>query len=75
MKTNHTKRSKQGTKKGVKTKESRRGMALITVLTIMSLATIMIMTFFSLAQNEHKASGMLHNVQKHINNKLVCSTG
>jgi len=56
MKTNHANRSPQGPKKGAKSKQHRRGMALVTVLTIMSLATIMVMTFFSLAQNEHKAS-------------------
>ncbi|MCB1086153.1 MAG: Verru_Chthon cassette protein A [Verrucomicrobiae bacterium] len=36
--------------------EKRRGVALITVLTIISLCTILILTFFQLAQNEMIAS-------------------
>ncbi len=35
---------------------NRKGVALVTVLTVMSLATILILTFFSLAQSEHRAS-------------------
>ncbi|MAS96886.1 MAG: hypothetical protein CMO55_27155 [Verrucomicrobiales bacterium] len=35
---------------------SKRGVALVTVLTVMSLTTIMVLTFFSLATSEHKAS-------------------
>ncbi|MBL9153164.1 MAG: Verru_Chthon cassette protein A [Verrucomicrobiales bacterium] len=38
------------------TLESRRGVALITVLTIISLCTILVLTFFQLAQNEMIAS-------------------
>lgn len=36
--------------------ESRRGVALITVLTIISLCTILVLTFFQLAQNEMVSS-------------------
>lgn len=39
-----------------KSPKSRRGVALITVLTIISLCTILILTFFQLAQNEMIAS-------------------
>ncbi|MDF1755922.1 MAG: Verru_Chthon cassette protein A [Verrucomicrobiales bacterium] len=35
---------------------NQKGVALVLVLTVMSLATIMIMSFFSLATSEHKAS-------------------
>ncbi len=35
---------------------NRKGVALITVLTVMSLTTILVLTFFSLATNEHRAS-------------------
>ena len=37
-------------------RQRRRGVALLTVLTIISLATILILTFFQLAQNEMVAS-------------------
>ncbi len=36
--------------------KDRKGVALITVLTVMSLTTILILTFFSLASSEHRAS-------------------
>jgi len=34
----------------------RKGIALVTVLTVMALTTILILTFFSLATSEHRAS-------------------
>ncbi len=34
----------------------KRGVALITVLTVMALLTILVLTFFSLASSEHRAS-------------------
>ncbi|MDA7926499.1 Verru_Chthon cassette protein A [Verrucomicrobiales bacterium] len=44
--------------------KSRKGVALVTVLTVMSLTTILVMTFFSLATSEHKASNTYsHGVQ------------
>ena len=36
--------------------KERRGIALISVLTMMSLTTILVLTFFSLAQNEYESS-------------------
>jgi len=36
--------------------EDRRAVALLTVLTVMSLSTILVLTFFSLATSEHQAS-------------------
>ncbi len=36
--------------------KSRRGVALVTVLTVMALTTILVLTFFSLATSEHRAS-------------------
>lgn len=36
--------------------KSRRGVALITVLTVMALTTILVLTFFTLATSEHRAS-------------------
>jgi len=36
--------------------ENRRGVALITVLTVMALTTILVLTFFTLATSEHRAS-------------------
>lgn len=36
--------------------KDRRGVALITVLTVMALTTILVLTFFSLATSEHRAS-------------------
>ncbi|MEC5126983.1 Verru_Chthon cassette protein A [Verrucomicrobiales bacterium BCK34] len=36
--------------------KSRKGVALVTVLTVMSLTTILVLTFFSLATSEHRAS-------------------
>ncbi|NNE92211.1 MAG: Verru_Chthon cassette protein A, partial [Verrucomicrobiales bacterium] len=39
-----------------KARNDRKGVALITVLTVTSLATIMVLTFFALAQSEHRAS-------------------
>lgn len=44
-----------------KTLKDRRGVALITVLTIISLCTILILTFFQLAQNEMVASDSYNN--------------
>ncbi len=35
---------------------NKKGVALVLVLTVMSLATIMILTFFSLATSEHRSS-------------------
>jgi len=37
-------------------KTNKRGIALVTVLTIMSLTTILVLTFFSLANSERQAS-------------------
>lgn len=37
-------------------RKDRRGVALITVLTFVALTTILMMTFFFMAQNEHMAS-------------------
>lgn len=37
-------------------KKDRKGVALVTVLTVMALTTILVMTFFSLATSEHRAS-------------------
>ncbi len=37
-------------------RKDRRGVALITVLTFVALTTILMMTFFLMAQNEHQAS-------------------
>lgn len=34
----------------------RKGVALVTVLTVMALTTILVLTFFSLATSEHRAS-------------------
>ncbi len=42
--------------RGNKNKAGKRGVALITVLTIMSLTTILVLTFFSLANSERTAS-------------------
>ncbi len=39
-----------------KTSKDRSGIALLTVLTVMALTTIMVMTFFSLAMSENRAS-------------------
>lgn len=36
--------------------KDRRGVALVTVLTVMALTTILVLTFFSLATSEHRAS-------------------
>ena len=36
--------------------KERRGIALISVLTMMALTTILVLTFFSLAQNEFESS-------------------
>lgn len=36
--------------------KNRRGVALITVLTVIALTTILVMTFFTLATSEHRAS-------------------
>lgn len=41
--------------------KSRRGVALITVLTIISLCTILVLTFFQLAQNEMVSSDSYNN--------------
>ncbi len=35
---------------------NRKGVALVTVLTVMSLTTILVLTFFTLASSEHRAS-------------------
>lgn len=35
---------------------NRRGVALVTVLTVLALTTILVLTFFSLATSEHRAS-------------------
>ncbi len=39
-------------------KERRKGVALVTVLTVMALTTILVLTFFSLASSEHRASNV-----------------
>jgi hypothetical protein len=36
--------------------KNRRGVALITVLTVIALTTILVLTFFTLATSEHRAS-------------------
>ncbi|MDF1739701.1 MAG: Verru_Chthon cassette protein A [Verrucomicrobiales bacterium] len=41
--------------------KSRKGVALVTVLTVMSLTTILVLTFFSLATSEHRASNTYSN--------------
>lgn len=41
--------------------KSRKGVALVTVLTVMSLTTILVLTFFSLATSEHRASSTYSN--------------
>ncbi|MEM7699664.1 MAG: hypothetical protein AAF236_14800, partial [Verrucomicrobiota bacterium] len=40
---------------------SRRGIALVTVLTVVSLTTILVLTFFSLSMSEHRASNLYSN--------------
>ena len=37
-------------------KKDKKGVALVTVLTVMALTTILVLTFFSLATSEHRAS-------------------
>ena len=39
-------------------KKDRKGVALVTVLTVMALTTILVLTFFSLATSEHAASNI-----------------
>ncbi|NRB75616.1 MAG: hypothetical protein HRU46_14735, partial [Verrucomicrobiales bacterium] len=39
-----------------KLRTNRKGVALVTVLTVMSLTTILVLTFFTLASSEHRAS-------------------
>ncbi|MCB1228621.1 MAG: Verru_Chthon cassette protein A [Verrucomicrobiae bacterium] len=46
---------------GKSTPQRRRGVALLTVLTIVSLCTILVLTFFQLAQNEMVASNSYNN--------------
>lgn len=46
---------------GTGNQQRRRGVALLTVLTIISLSTILILTFFQLAQNEMVASDAYNN--------------
>ena len=41
--------------------KDRRGVALVTVLTVMALTTILVLTFFSLATSEHRASSTYSN--------------
>lgn len=41
---------------GAKSSKDRQGVALLTVLTVMALTTILVLTFFSLATSEHRAS-------------------
>ena len=41
---------------GAGNKKDKKGVALVMVLTVMALATIMILTFFTLATSENKAS-------------------
>lgn len=41
--------------------KDKKGVALVTVLTVMSLTTILVMTFFSLATSEHRASDIYAN--------------
>ena len=40
---------------------NRKGIALLTVLTVMALTTILVLTFFSLASSEHQASNVYSN--------------
>lgn len=42
-------------------RERRKGVALVTVLTVISLTTILVLTFFSLASSEHRASNVYSN--------------
>lgn len=42
-------------------RKDRRGVALVTVLTVMALTTILVLTFFSLATSEHRASNTYSN--------------
>ncbi|MCB1205576.1 MAG: Verru_Chthon cassette protein A [Verrucomicrobiae bacterium] len=44
-----------------KPSKDRRGVALVTVLTVMALTTILVLTFFSLATSEHRASSVYSN--------------
>jgi hypothetical protein len=37
-------------------RKDKKGVALVTVLTVMALTTILVLTFFSLATSEHRAS-------------------
>ncbi len=41
--------------------KDRKGVALVTVLTVMALTTILVLTFFSLATSEHRASSTYSN--------------
>ena len=45
-------------------RKDRKGVALVTVLTVMALTTILVLTFFSLATSEHAASNIYsHGLQ------------
>ena len=48
--------------------QKKKGVALLTVLTVMSLATILVLTFFTLAQNElESATSYAHGQEaKHL---------
>jgi len=41
--------------------KDRKGVALVTVLTVMALTTILVLTFFSMATSEHRASSTYSN--------------
>ena len=44
--------------------KDRKGVALLTVLTVMALTTILVLTFFSLANSENVASSTYsHGIQ------------
>jgi hypothetical protein len=55
MKLPHTLRNSLRSLKSI-VPTNRRGVALITVLTVMALTTLLVLTFFSLATSEHRAS-------------------
>jgi len=42
--------------RGATSSKDKQGVALVTVLTVMALTTILVLTFFSLATSEHRAS-------------------
>lgn len=47
--------------RGASVSKNRKGIALVTVLTVMALTTILVLTFFSLATSENRASNTYSN--------------